>query len=547
MNFPFYNSPPTDGKQTVDFDLNIENYSIDDLFSIYKIRKQEQGNVTEEYIKKTTGEIINNYYSINNITGNLDNTDEYVLFFNKANTRIIQHLQSGSAFINDAMYQQQYKSNQQFNDSSLVGGNQHVMVKNDEPYQNSVAYEYPKGTINPIERRILKRIISIDTLFRSNYDKTKSTDFIWNIPSPINNVLSLQIVSAQVPNMVRTYSNEKQNNIFTINLFNVNTGSSIISYSTKIRIPEGNYMADTFPTIMNYYFANSLPPSGITFNGLEFLYLEVDTKTTHTIIRIRDNTDTDFPDLARPFVLGTHYSPNFYFTLDFNVPEDRSFTEYYKHTDNGGAITVRSVPIDPSGTECSSASFQRTHMNSKNVECFRPTISPITGHFTHSNTKMRPLYKNAGWMMGFRKDYYDTSGNNLYNKPFTTYIKESISSLPITYKKYVASESSYGSTLMQYFFIEIDDYNRNFTSNTIIAESGNGTYLGNNILARIPITVGSFSIMHTNPSDLIYKRRDYFGPVKIEKMNIRLIDKYGEILDLIENDYSIAIELTTLY
>ena len=53
--------------------------------------------------------------------------------------------------------------------------------------------------------------------------------------------------------------------------------------------------------------------------------------------------------------------------------------------------------------------------------------------------------------------------------------------------------------------------------------------------------------MHTNPSDLIYKRRDYFGPVKIEKMNIRLIDKYGEILDLIENDYSIAIELTTLY
>jgi hypothetical protein len=53
--------------------------------------------------------------------------------------------------------------------------------------------------------------------------------------------------------------------------------------------------------------------------------------------------------------------------------------------------------------------------------------------------------------------------------------------------------------------------------------------------------------VHSNPSDLIYKRRDYFGPVKIEKINIRLLDRYGEILDIVNNDYAIAIELTTMY
>ena len=97
------------------------------------------------------------------------------------------------------------------------------------------------------------------------------------------------------------------------------------------------------------------------------------------------------------------------------------------------------------------------------------------------------------------------------------------------------------------FFIEIDDFNRNFTSNTIIAETGNGTYLGNNIVARIPITSSIYAISDSNPGDLIYKRRDYFGPVKIEKINIRLLDKFGEVLDIIDNDYSLAIELTTLY
>jgi hypothetical protein len=93
----------------------------------------------------------------------------------------------------------------------------------------------------------------------------------------------------------------------------------------------------------------------------------------------------------------------------------------------------------------------------------------------------------------------------------------------------------------------LDDYNRNFTTNTIIAETGGGTHLGNNIIARIPITSPALNINHTSPSDLIFKQRDYFGPVKIEKLHLRLVDRYGETLDIQNNDYSVAIELITTY
>ena len=534
-------------QSTTGFDLNVNNYSVDDLFEIYKIRKNNQGNVTEDYIRKATTDIIRQYYAMNSINNDDSSTDdiqdEYVTFFNSARTRILQHLQSGSAFINESLYTT--NTNKQYSDNSLMGGEQNVMFKRDEHYQNSVVHDYPKGTINPIDRRTLKRIISIDTLFRPNYDKTKSADFIWHLPTPINNVLSLQIVSAQIPNMIRTFSKDKLNNIFVIHLFNVNTGSSGIKNQTAIvTIPDGVYMADTFSKSMNNYFANAAAPKDASLNGLKFLYMEVNDKTTHTVIRSREVTDIDYADTPRPFISsgglsGSNYSPHFYFKLDFNVPDDKSFTDFYKF----GGVSIRSVPLDPSGVECSNTSFQRTHMNSKTLDCFRPTISPYDGKFTNSNGKMRPLYKNAGWMMGFRKDVYDTSGND----PYVSFIATSSLNSLVVYKRYIQSESSYGSTIPQYFFIEIDDFNRNFTSNTIIAESGNGTYLGNNIVARIPITSSIFNIIHSNPSDLIYKRRDYFGPVKIEKINIKLLDRFGEILDIVNNDYAIAIELTTLY
>ena len=65
MSFPFTSMPTqfeqftsSNDVESQSFDLNIDNYSIDDLFSIYKIRKQEQANVTEEYIKKSTEQYV---------------------------------------------------------------------------------------------------------------------------------------------------------------------------------------------------------------------------------------------------------------------------------------------------------------------------------------------------------------------------------------------------------------------------------------------------------------------------------------------------------
>ena len=91
------------------FDLNIDNYSTDDLLEIYKINKKNKGNITEDYVKKMTDEIVGQYKNYNAMgiggdmpfSDNYSDDDQYIAFFNNAQKRIMQYLQSGVSFIND--------------------------------------------------------------------------------------------------------------------------------------------------------------------------------------------------------------------------------------------------------------------------------------------------------------------------------------------------------------------------------------------------------------------------------------------------------------
>ena len=616
------------------FDLDINSYSVEDLLDIYKIPKSQKGNVTEDYIKKMTKEIVQQYKNYNSsglggdmpFSENYSEDDEYVVFFSEAQKRILQYLQSGVSFITDANLSSSSGKTienqliQKFSPSSILSDADKLvmMPKDDARVQNinpnliatpSIVHEFAKGVINPLERRTIKRIISIDTLFRTDHGKTSSADYIWNLPTPINNVLSMKIVSMEFPNMVKMFSNDRKNNIFTVNLYNVPqryveggiTKTVFINHTETVIIPEGFLVSSDFQILMSNYFINAIKPSSgtvvadlvnvsgvltyvsrptsaytdassnqLVYNGLKYLILEVSDLSTKTIVRSRESYDQlplisalSLPDdphyraFYGSYSTNYQYSPKFWFKLDFNIQEDKSFTDYYKE----GGIFVRNITTqtmsingqnvlvmvdpDPDGNECASSASARTHMTSKTLQCFRPKLDPYTGKVTRSNTKLRPLYKNAGWALGFYRDIYNVNNDKAFASQ--TRFDTGGTYQPLIFNRYVESESSYGSSVTQYFFLELDDYNRNFTSNTIIAETGGGTHLGNNVIARIPMTAPALNINYTSPSDMIFKQRDYFGPVKIEKLHLRLVDRFGDTLDIQNNDYSVAIELTTTY
>jgi hypothetical protein len=166
-----------------------------------------------------------------------------------------------------------------------------------------------------------------------------------------------------------------------------------------------------------------------------------------------------------------------------------------------------------------------------------PSISSYTTKLTFTSTQAfslsfevesLALSQTCGWNLGFRKKTYEGNTDNSY---------------------VVISESSYGSSFDNYFFIEIDDYQRNVVTDSIVSvvKTLNTGYLGKNIIARIPISTSFNVVTHNNASDGLFKTRDYFGPVRLEKLRIRLLDRFGQVISLNQNDFSMMIELKEIF
>lgn len=359
--------------------------------------------------------------------------------------------------------------------------------RNIAPVINTYKYKYPTGVLNPIERRVIKRLLSMDTLFRVNYDSSSSTNASWVLPYPVENVVSMKIASVQLPNMWYAFSEATKSNRFTVIITGLNVApySPTEVYTNEIVIPDGNYLSEEFVDCMNNLFKN-------TENGMEFFQIAINVYTSKVMIyqNYLSVNRTNSPDFTYVVIFDNH----------------SKYDKYYS-----------ACLYD----KCEMERMQHQHEKE------------------YYNANIKSICKTAGWMMGFKQPVYKRTWENERI--------DLISHVPaVTYHAYLEGESSYGSTIWHYIYVDVDDYNKNFITNSIIAQTGD-SYLGFNILGRITISSGHLTIVNDNAGDMMFKSREYLGPVRLEKLTIRLLDKFGNVIILNQNDYSIALELEVLY
>ena len=53
--------------------------------------------------------------------------------------------------------------------------------------------------------------------------------------------------------------------------------------------------------------------------------------------------------------------------------------------------------------------------------------------------------------------------------------------------------------------------------------------------------------MIINDDELLSEKRQYFGPVDIQRLHIRLYDEYGRVVNMNNMNYSFCITLEQLY
>lgn len=159
-------------------------------------------------------------------------------------------------------------------------------------------------------------------------------------------------------------------------------------------------------------------------------------------------------------------------------------------------------------------------------------------HHTGLHAVLQPSKKliftsNTAFSISFASDsaYRNTCGMNL------GFIKNEYKATAAPYA--IHAESVYGMNADKYVFIEINDFQNNFLPTLMSVTTnplGVNSYIGNNFMAKVPL--------HGEP---LFKKRTYDEPVTLDKLHLRLLNRYGNEFSLNHSNYSLTIEMTELY
>lgn len=302
-------------------------------------------------------------------------------------------------------------------------------------YINTFNNKIVHSNINPIRRDVISTIIHIDSSFRNNYNSSISTNFEYNFPYTINDVVSVKLDSIDIPSAWYLINSTNNNNKFIIEISNNTTKEEF-----EIIVPNGSYSIDDLVSYLNtnYFYLNSSSDP-----LLQLIQFSVDDYTLKSNIKFVDGTS------------------NHSFSINFDV------------------ITN---------------------------DCNTSTV----------NNSMNKL----GWIMGFRKLQYNNETN-------------------------ITSEALFDAGGNRYIYFCINDYQNNRNNNNIAFF--NHSLMNQNILGKIYLYNGKFSLNIYETDNNTSKKITYFGPTKLSKIGVKLYDKFGEIIDLNNMDFSFSLELEILY
>jgi len=137
----------------------------------------------------------------------------------------------------------------------------------------------------------------------------------------------------------------------------------------------------------------------------------------------------------------------------------------------------------------------------------------LTEDFNKNTNNEKHINKKLGWLLGFIYDTY--SGRSIY-----------------------ASESFINTYKNSIYYITLDDYNENRQIQECVYLN-EYTQCMNDVILKINNT-------DNNIVKNFYKR-NYFAPVNITKINIKIFDMFGRIVDLNNEDFNIVFKVEQLY
>lgn len=333
----------------------------------------------------------------------------------------------------------------------------------------------PPDSINGYEYDVNTSVYVFNTAGRNEFFNSEPSNSTFDLPIKWKNVISISLMSANIPNVMYAFNDEARTN--QIYIEEDNTGLSGV-----VTLPVGNYTPYKVPA---------------TLGALLFPL-----------------TEASFPDqLTKDIneqILGITNPALYRFIVEVSLSTRRTTISNNTHT-----FTMNTIKKDPLNNNCTENSSNVIYSNTIYVEYSEhPPPDKTTLPFT--------VYaQTMGYLMGFREIYY--TGASSYT-----------------------SESVFSNTYSNYLFFQLEDYTGSQPASSTFGILG-GSILNKDILGVIPISSNLFSTTFDNNSNFIYKKREYYGPVDISRITIKLLNQKGNLVDLHKTDFNFSLQVRTIY
>lgn len=399
--------------------------------------------------------------------------------------------------------------------------------------------DVPPGWLNPINVRTVMHGLNIDTRFRDNYYDTNASDFAFNLPDTQKKVSNMRIATLDIP--MTYYSVDRTRGDSTMLIFPQPATSDTTSPDfTKLKNCFGLTTDPTYFGVWqgegNYSIFTTLPPPTLdgTYDAGWLLILPngnyemawQSQSEAQDITRAMNSAIA----MAQPCI-HDRGSGKTYILLDSSknpfIANGLGGKLVYSvdRTSGRSIFALPPPPATPPATSDTSA---------PSIAGFQ-LVFPVdhSGNYDPSTN----IQLHLGWHLGFRAGIYDCN----YDETET----ETDSGTS------VFSEGICMVCGPRYMYISIDDGNHNSGSNftAVFAEST----LGEHIMTRINLassmdSAGVFKCASdVGLSNQLNRTREFFGPVDISRLKIRLLDEYGRVINLNHMDWSMSLVFEKLY
>jgi len=275
------------------FDLNIDNYTRDELIQMFDLPSNFDKNIFEVKETKLRESIVNNTEI------NKDTQMKTLDFLIKAKNVILSTIRKESHSMQEKIGSI-YHTSRELKSTKLEQVDHVLQERPIKPYVTSFPKEFITGTINPLSKPTVKKNLNIDSRFRDNYFGSSSTNYTFKLPTNFNNVLRMELAAIELPTTYYVVSKQYGNNFFSI---------TVNSDKTVINIPDGNYNPNTIMNAIN----NQLSLAGYPFNQVNFVANLTDgTGSGQTMV--------GFTILTGNTVLELNFQADRYGVEDHNTP-----------------------------------------------------------------------------------------------------------------------------------------------------------------------------------------------------------------------------------